>query len=62
MDQLLEEPDLVECFREAKAQAQLLPNGRLRDALLEKARRYEALISTNASLETKSSWRPKQAP
>jgi hypothetical protein len=40
---------LAECAREARKQAQLLPNGELRDALLEKARQYEAQISMNAS-------------
>jgi hypothetical protein len=40
---------LAECAREARKQGQLLPNGELRDALLEKARQYEAQISMNAS-------------
>jgi hypothetical protein len=38
---------LAECAREARFQADLLPFGRLRDALLEKARQYEAQISEN---------------
>lgn len=36
---------LLECAQEARRQAQLLPNGALRDALLAKARGYEAQIS-----------------
>ncbi|MDE2377633.1 hypothetical protein [Bradyrhizobium sp.] len=39
---------LIECAREARRQAQLLPDGALRDALLEKARQYEAQIEINA--------------
>jgi hypothetical protein len=45
---------LAECAREARKQADLLPAGELRDALLEKARQYEAQISQNA-------WRSKSA-
>jgi|GEM_PF-6144813 hypothetical protein len=41
---------LIECAREARKQAQLLPGGALRDALLEKARQYEAQIEINAAL------------
>ncbi|QAU48056.1 hypothetical protein EAS56_12285 [Bradyrhizobium guangzhouense] len=41
---------LAEAAREARAQAQLLPDGRLRDVLLEKARQYEAQIPLNAFL------------
>jgi hypothetical protein len=41
---------LAECAREARKQAQLLPNGELRDVLLAKARQYEAQISMNAWL------------
>lgn len=41
---------LAEAAREARRQAQTLPNGQLRDALLGKARQYEAQISTNAWL------------
>ncbi|RXH20124.1 hypothetical protein EAS54_03835 [Bradyrhizobium guangzhouense] len=41
---------LTEAAREARAQAQLLPDGRLRDVLLEKARQYEAQIPLNAFL------------
>jgi hypothetical protein len=37
---------LAERAREARKQANLLPPGELRDALLEKARQYEAQIST----------------
>ena len=57
MDQLLKKPaetpseHLGECAREARAQAQLLPSGHLRDALLEKVRQYEAQLWTNALLE-----------
>jgi hypothetical protein len=39
-----------------------LPNGNLRNALLEKARQYEAQISMNALFESKPDWRPKRAP
>jgi hypothetical protein len=38
---------LAECVREARFQAERLPFGRLRDALLEKARQYEAQINEN---------------
>jgi hypothetical protein len=38
---------LAEAAREARKQAKLLPPGSLRDALLEKARQYEAQILTN---------------
>jgi len=38
---------LSEAAREARQQAQLLPAGRLRDALLEKARQSEAQIPLN---------------
>jgi hypothetical protein len=68
MDQLLEKPaetlheNLGECAREARAQAQLLPSGHLRNALLEKARQYEAQILMNALFERKADWRPKRAP
>jgi hypothetical protein len=41
---------LAERAREARKQAVLLPAGDLRDALLEKARQYEAQISLNAIL------------
>jgi hypothetical protein len=57
MDQLLKKPaetpseHLGECVREARAQAQLLPSGHLRDALLEKVRQYEAQMWINALLE-----------
>ena len=48
----MQSPDkkLAECAREARKQAQLLPDGELRDALLEKVRQYEAQISRNAWL------------
>jgi hypothetical protein len=45
---------LAECAHEARKQARLLPNGALRDALLEKARQYEVQISMNAWLLTPS--------
>jgi hypothetical protein len=38
---------LADCAREARFQAELLPFGRLRDALLEKARQYDAQINEN---------------
>ena len=38
---------LAEAAREARKQAQLLPDGQLRDVLLEKARQYEAQIPLN---------------
>lgn len=41
---------LTECAREARKQAELLPSGDLRAALLEKARQYEAQISRNTPL------------
>jgi hypothetical protein len=41
---------LAERALEARKQADLLPRGDLRDALLEKARQYEAQISLNAIL------------
>jgi hypothetical protein len=41
---------IAERAREARAQADLLPPGEVRDALLEKARQYEAQISMNAML------------
>jgi hypothetical protein len=41
---------LAECAREARKQADLLPAGNLRDALLEKARQYEAQIPMSAWL------------
>lgn len=41
---------LAECAREARKQAQLLPDGPLRNALLQKARDYEAQISVDAPL------------
>lgn len=41
---------LAERALEARKQADLLPHGDLRDALLEKARQYEAQISLNAFL------------
>lgn len=36
----------LECAREARRQAGLLPRGPVRDALLEKARQYEDALST----------------
>jgi hypothetical protein len=62
MDQLLEKPaaslnaHLEKCAREARTQAQLLPSGHLRNALLEKVRQYEAQIWMNALLERKPDW------
>jgi hypothetical protein len=44
---------LSECAREARRQAELLPEGAIRNALLEKARQYEAQISMNAWLLTR---------
>ena len=41
---------LAEAAREARAQVQPLPDGQLRDVLLEKARQYEAQIPLNAFL------------
>ena len=48
-DQSLDER-LAERAHEARKQADLLPPGKLRDALLEKVRQYEAQISLNAFL------------
>ncbi len=39
---------LAECAKEARGQAMLLPKGKLRDALLAKARQYEAQIFEEA--------------
>jgi hypothetical protein len=39
-----EEKMTVECAKEARRQAALLPDGPIRDALLEKVRLYEAKI------------------
>ena len=36
---------LAECAQEARAQAELLPAGQLRDKLIEKARQYEVQIA-----------------
>jgi len=41
---------LAQAARDAREQAQLLPNGQLRDALLEKARQCEAQIPLNSFL------------
>ena len=41
---------IAECAREARAQAELLAPGEVRDALLKKARQYDAQISMNAML------------
>jgi hypothetical protein len=66
MDQLLKQPDqtlnehLGDCAREARAQAQLLPSGHLRDALLEKVRQYEAQIWMNALIEDRPHWQLDQ--
>jgi hypothetical protein len=58
----MSDDQLIECAREARVQAQLLPQGRLRDALLERARQYEAQISMNVVFDKKLDWRPKRAP
>ncbi|MCP1972890.1 MULTISPECIES: hypothetical protein [Bradyrhizobium] len=42
----------AECAREARHQAALLPEGPIRDALLEKAKQYEAQIPTDSTYTT----------
>jgi hypothetical protein len=42
----------AECAREARHQAALLPEGPIRDALLEKARQYEAQIPIDPTYKT----------
>lgn len=42
----------AECAREARHQAALLPDGPVRDALLEKAKQYEAQIPADATYTT----------
>jgi hypothetical protein len=42
----------AECAREARKQAALLAPGKVRDALLEKARQYEAVIPVDKTYET----------
>lgn len=37
----------AECAREARKQAELLPPGPVRDALLEKARQYELFLQAH---------------
>jgi hypothetical protein len=41
---------LAEHARKARGQAELLPDGEVRDALLEKARQFESQISFNDEL------------
>jgi hypothetical protein len=41
---MTEEERTVDCAKEARRQAALLPDGPIRDALLEKVRFYEAKI------------------
>ena len=43
---------LAECAREARHQAALLPEGAVRDALLEKAKQYEAQIPDDLTYST----------
>lgn len=43
------EEKAAECAREARHQAALLPEGPIRDALLEKARQYEQQIAEDSS-------------
>ncbi|MGY4568425.1 MULTISPECIES: hypothetical protein [Bradyrhizobium] len=43
---------LAECAREARHQAALLPQGPVRDALLEKAKQYEAQIPNDSTYTT----------
>ncbi|MCP1915900.1 hypothetical protein J2R96_008380 [Bradyrhizobium elkanii] len=43
---------LAECAREARHQAALLPEGPVRDALLEKAKHYEAQIPDDTTYKT----------
>jgi hypothetical protein len=44
------EEKAMECGREARKQAALLPSGPVRDALLEKARQYEMVIEESGSV------------
>jgi hypothetical protein len=46
------EDKAAECAREARKQAALLAPGKVRDALLEKVRQYEAEIPEDKSYET----------
>jgi hypothetical protein len=41
----------AECAREARKQAALLPPGKVRDALVEKAKQYEAEIPEDHSYD-----------
>ncbi|MCC8938996.1 hypothetical protein H8A99_21590 [Bradyrhizobium sp. Arg68] len=43
---------IAECAREARHQAALLPEGPVRDALLEKAKQYEAQIPADPTYTT----------
>jgi hypothetical protein len=42
----------AECAREARKQVALLAPGKVRDALLEKVRQYEALVPEDKTCET----------
>ncbi|GIQ75129.1 hypothetical protein [Bradyrhizobium sp. RD5-C2] len=50
----------AECARDARHQAALLPEGPIRDALLEKAKQYEAEIPADptytAAAQCKTDW------
>jgi hypothetical protein len=48
MDSKPQDPP-AECAREARKQVALLPPGKLRDALLEKAKQYEAEMREKVS-------------
>ncbi|MCC8958024.1 hypothetical protein H8B02_32735 [Bradyrhizobium sp. Pear77] len=54
MDRETEElaSQVAECAREARHQAALLPEGPVRDALLEKAKQYEAQIPDDPTYKT----------
>ncbi len=43
---------IAECARQARHQAALLPEGPVRDALIEKAKHYEAQIPADSTYTT----------
>ncbi|WP_170991702.1 hypothetical protein [Bradyrhizobium elkanii] len=43
---------IAECAREARHQAALLPEGPVRDALIEKAKQYESQIPADSTYTT----------
>ena len=47
------EDKAAECAREARKQASLLAPGKVRDALMEKVRQYEALVPEEKTYDSK---------